>query len=200
MYIHFINGVFLSFQACIVSLQNQQSAVRTAARLQNWSYAAVMWCAVLCSAEDLQQAILKAAPMLEEANAAVVATGHQAAADDARVRPALGRTHLHMLMHSHAQTYMYAIVHMRAIRLPQPFKAVTRESSAKYSEVLCRYVHDVPSANRTTSSVLPLDTHCHTCCDLQAAARSAPQLTRDQIRQMRRAHDPNFKERTSGCC
>lgn len=30
---------------------------------------------------------------------------------------------------------------------------------------------------------------------LQAAARNAPQLTREQIRQMRRAHDPNFKER-----
>lgn len=37
------------------------------------------------------------------------------------------------------------------------------------------------------------------CCvdvyDLQAAARNAPQLTRQQIREMRRAHDPNFKER-----
>jgi hypothetical protein len=29
----------------------------------------------------------------------------------------------------------------------------------------------------------------------QAAARNAPQLTREQIREMRRAHDPHFKER-----
>jgi hypothetical protein len=59
---------------------------------------AVRCCAVLCdavpcSAEDLQQAILKAAPMLEEANAAVVTTGHTAAAGDARVRHALALAH-----------------------------------------------------------------------------------------------------------
>lgn len=37
------------------------------------------------SAEDLQQAVLKAAPMLEDANAAAVAAGQQGAAADARV-------------------------------------------------------------------------------------------------------------------
>jgi hypothetical protein len=30
---------------------------------------------------------------------------------------------------------------------------------------------------------------------LQAAARNAPKLTREQMKAMRQAHDPNYKER-----
>ena len=55
------------------------------------------------------------------------------------------------------------------------------------------------------SSAVQLLNHrqCHLLCvcvdaiGLQEAARNAPQLTREQIRLMRRAHDPNFKERES---